>query len=74
MLQGNPYETELWVQERTQMVQGVMTQLRLPWTARAIDKLQGWRPPRMNQGRWKVQGWWLPAAFALGTLLGLIIR
>lgn len=73
MLQGNPYETERWVQERTATVQFEMEQLRLPWATQVRKKVQARRLPSTDQIRWRVRAWWLPVAFGLGTLLGLAV-
>jgi hypothetical protein len=70
MLQGNPFETEKWVQDRTQMVQYGMEKHRQPWSTQLKKAQERWLP-RGSQGPRKL--WWLPATVALGTLLSLAL-
>jgi hypothetical protein len=74
MLQGNPFETELWVQERTETVQRGVEPQSQSFLTKAIEKVPARPMDWTNQVRWRVKGWWLPVAFGLGTLLGLAVR
>ena len=70
MLQGNPYEAELEIRERTQMVRREAARERRPQPGPAIitplrQRLRELQPMR---------AWWVPAAIALGTLAGLVLR
>jgi len=71
MLQGNPFETERHVQERTSLVYQGVKQQRQPRMARLPREVTGLQIPWVAQGRWRVQGWWVPAALAFGFFLGL---
>ncbi len=73
MLQGNPFETELWVQERTDTVRTGFVKQPVPWAAKVKQKVQAPQIPWTVQVRLKVRAWWLPVAFGLGTLLGLAV-
>ena len=73
MLQGNPFETELWVRERTGDVQSGALQKMPPWAAQVRQRIQASQFPWTVQVRYKVRAWWLPAAFGLGTLLGIAV-
>jgi hypothetical protein len=73
MLQGNPYDTEKWIEERTEAVRQGVAQTRLPRTFQDDKRPQAWRMSGRTPARLRVQRWWVPAAFALGTLLGRAI-
>jgi hypothetical protein len=73
MLQGNPFETELWVRERTDTVRKGFVQQTVPWATKFKQKVQAPQFPWMVQVRQRVRAWWLPVAFGLGTLLGLAV-
>ncbi len=67
MLQGNSYETERWVEERTKAVQhGVEGQGQLG-IAQGLEKVRGWLS-RIAQGSREVQGERLPVTPILSTL------
>jgi hypothetical protein len=73
MLQGNPFETERWMQERTQTVQQQMMRVAQPGVSRPQRELRARWLPQTYHVRLRVRTWWLPVAFGLGTLLGLAV-
>jgi hypothetical protein len=73
MLQGNPFETELWIRERTGAVrEGTFYRLP-PWVNQIKFKVQEPQIEWMADLRLRMRAWWVPAAFGLGTLLGLAV-
>ena len=72
MLQGNPFETEQWAEERRETVQHGVKQHRRPRTAQDDRKMQGWELPSTAHIHRRVRLWWLPAALAFGILLRFI--
>ena len=73
MLQGNPYEAERVVQERTYMVAAELARSQEPWWTYLRSKAAMPSLQNLDQIRWGVRALWLPAAFGLGTLLGFVI-
>jgi hypothetical protein len=70
MIQGSPYESELEVKERTCMVRADVAQARPPVSGRGERRRLRERLATPKQ----LRAWWVPAAFAMGTLAGLILR
>jgi hypothetical protein len=69
MLQGNPYETEKWVEDRTRMIQHGVEQQQGLWVTQTLKRVQKrWPQTVQDSGRL----WWLPAAVAFGALLSFI--
>ena len=67
MLQGNSFETERWVEERTKAVQhGVEGQGELG-IAQGLEKVRGWLS-RIAQGRQEAQREQMPAAPILSPI------
>jgi hypothetical protein len=70
MIQGNPYESELEVKERAGMVRAEVAQARPLVSGRGERRRLRARLAAPKQ----LRVWWVPAAFAMGTLAGLILR
>jgi hypothetical protein len=72
-MQGNLYEAELEVKERTAIVRHDVDQMRA-----TVPGSAGWhfdRPRLPSLGRLvrPVRTWWVPAAFVLGMLAGIFL-
>jgi hypothetical protein len=76
MLQGNGYEAEQWVKERTAMVAGEVARSRGPATG--VDVRTRFErtlalPQSLGRARAQVRAYWLPVAFTLGALIGMTL-
>ena len=83
MLQGNPFETRLVVDERTKMVQDGVKEQRQPYTpSNQGNLLREWQEVLssldfVSLGTRSLQvaedAWWLPAGIAIGILLNSLL-
>jgi hypothetical protein len=73
MLQGNPFETERVVADRTLAVRQGVAQSSQSGTTFGRWRYEGQRVKQLAQGQWQVEGRWLPVAMALGMILGVVI-
>jgi hypothetical protein len=73
MFQGNPFESEMWIKERTGEVQREVQGIHPFWKVRIPEEAWQQGSYVIKAARHRVRALWLPAAFALGAAFGFFV-